>query len=147
MTHAIFSSLTPQDATATPTVLCVDDDPEITQSIEMHLRPYAVNVVRAFHGMQGFAEAVKIEPDLIIMDVAMPHDDGGSVLGCIRRSAKTADTPVIILTGMRDRAIAREMLALGANKLMRKPANSDDLLHEIGRFIQLRERSGAEKQS
>ena len=99
----------------TPTVLCIDDDPDITAAIELYMRKFDVKVVRAFHGMHGFSEATQHRPDVIVMDLAMPGGDGAAILECLRRNRQTANIPVIILTGMRDHRLARTLKARAPN--------------------------------
>ena len=122
----------------TPTILCVDDDPDITWTIEMRMKPYDVTVKRAFHGMHGIWEAVRSRPDLIIMDLAMPNGDGSYILRCLRANADTATVPIIVLTGMRDPALAGRLIQEGADAFLRKPLAFDELLHNISRFVDLR---------
>jgi DNA-binding response OmpR family regulator len=123
-----------------PQILCVDDDPEISRSIEMRLREYLVDISRTFFGMQGFWEAVTDHPDLIIMDVAMPNGDGKFVLESLRSNSNTQAIPVIVLTGMRDAKLRHELFALGANQFLTKPIHFDELFHEISRFVDLEKR-------
>lgn len=118
-------------------ILCIDDDPEISRSIELRLGEFQVDVRRAFFGMQGFWEAMTDIPDLIIMDLAMPNGDGRFVLESLKNNQQTADVPVIILTGMRDKSCKRTMLSLGADQFLTKPIRFDDLFHEISRFLTL----------
>lgn len=122
----------------TPLVLCIDDDPEVSRLVERCLADWDVKVMRAFHGMQGFAAATKYAPSVIVMDVAMPSGDGPTVLEWLRRNPATARLPVILLSGMRDRRIPRRMFELGADQFLHKPIHCDRLRHELSRFIDLR---------
>ena len=126
-------------------LLCIDDDPDISRNIELRLGDYRVEVIRAFFGMHGFWEAVTESPDLIIMDLAMPNGDGKFVLESLRTNQKTADVPVIVLTGMRDRRVRNEMFQLGADQFLRKPIRFEELLHEIGRFVTLKLRRDVDR--
>lgn len=121
-----------------PRVLCIDDDPEVSRCIELRLREFQVEVVRAYFGMQGFWEAATDHPDLIVMDVAMPNGDGRFVLQSLRNNSDTKNIPIIILTGMRDCELPNEMFALGANQFLTKPLCFDQLAHEISRFIPMK---------
>lgn len=123
-----------------PRVLFVDDDPDIQTTLEMRLRPYAVDVQHAFFGTQGIVAAIKKKPDLILMDMAMPNGNGEYLLETIKRNEATATIPVIVFTGMRDPTIRNHVMRLGAEGFLSKPASFDDLLHEIGRFIEIRRR-------
>ena len=123
-----------------PTILCIDDDPDVSGAIERRLSKYDVHLIRAFHGMHGYAEALAHKPDLIVMDLAMPSGDGATILECLRRNRQTAGIPVIVLTGMRDRRLRHKLLNLGASQFLRKPILLDELTHELGRFVDLHER-------
>jgi len=123
-----------------PTVLCIDDDPEVSGAIERRLSRYDVHLIRAFHGMHGYAEALAHKPDVIVTDLRMPSGDGATILECLRRNQQTAAIPVIVLTGMRDHRLKQRLLNLGANEFLCKPLLLDDLTRTLGRFIELRER-------
>src|SRR4029450_12773901 len=125
---------------ARPTVLCIDDDPEVSGAIERRLSKYDVHLIRAFHGMHGYAEALAHKPDVIVMDLRMPSGDGATILECLRRNQQTAAIPVIVLTGIRDRRIKRRLPNRGANAYFCKPLPLDDLTRTLGRFVELRER-------
>lgn len=60
-----------------PTVLAVDDDPDISQALRLRLCAHGVNVLRAFNGMQGYWMALKESPDVIITDFKMPEGVSG----------------------------------------------------------------------
>lgn len=120
-----------------PMILCVDDDPDVSWTIEMRLKAYEVTVKRAFHGMHGIWEAVRARPDLIIMDLAMPNGDGRYILRCLRANAETSAVPIIVLTGMRDPALASQLIKEGADAFLHKPLSFDELMHNISRFLDL----------
>jgi CheY-like chemotaxis protein len=122
-----------------PTILCIDDDPEVSGAIERQLRNYDVRVIRAFHGMHGYAEALSHRPDVILTDLRMPSGDGATIVECLRRNRQTADIPVIVLTGMRDRRLRHKLQDLGANAFLYKPLPPDELIQTLRRFVELRE--------
>ena len=55
-----------------PTVLTIDDDPNVLQAIQRGFRRYNINLLQAYHGAHGIWLATTQEPDLIITDVRMP---------------------------------------------------------------------------
>lgn len=122
-----------------PVVLCIDDDPEVSLLIELSLRDFDVRVLRSFHGMQGFAAAVKHLPSAIVMDVGMPGGDGVTVLQCLKGDRETARIPAVLLSGMRDPALPRKMFELGADQFLHKPVHRDVLRRELSRFMVLRD--------
>jgi CheY-like chemotaxis protein len=124
----------------TPRILCVDDDPDIQTTIELRMRRYDVEVEHAFYGMQGMVEASRSCPDLILMDHAMPNGNGQYLLETIKQNPATFAIPVIVLTGMRDPVLRTRMLRAGAEAYLQKPIRFDELVRQIGRFVDLRER-------
>lgn len=128
----------------TPRLLCIDDDPDIQTTIELRMRQYDVQIEHAFYGMQGVVETIKTQPDLILMDLAMPNGDGQYLLDCIKKNLDTAAIPVIVLTGLRDPSLKRRLLSQGAEVFLQKPVLFDELLHQMGRFIDIRRRPSDE---
>lgn len=123
-----------------PTVLCIDDDPDISTSIRLRLSEFEVDVKRTFHGMQGFAVAAQDKPDVIITDLRMPMGEGKLVLEMLKRNSHTAHIPVIVLTGQPGDDLPGCMYRLGAAKFFRKPVLFDELLRELARHIPLKQR-------
>lgn len=126
------------------TILCIDDDPDIAGTIALRLRQYEVNVLAAFHGMQGFAIASREKPDVIITDLRMPMGEGEFVLDSLKRNSQTAHIPVIVLSGQRGDDLPGRVHRLGAVRFFRKPVLFEQLLEELSRYIPLREREQAE---
>ena len=125
---------------AVPKILCIDDDPDVSGAIERRLSRYDVHLIRAFHGMHGYTEALTHKPDVIVMDLRMPNGDGATILECLRRNQQTAAIPVVVLTGMRDRHLKHKLLNLGANEFLCKPLPLDELTRTLGRFVEFHER-------
>ena len=82
----------------TPAVLCIDDDPQVSEVIHDWLAVYEVKLLKAFFGTQGIWMAVTQTPDVIITDLRMPRGDGATVIECLKRKPQTAAIPVIVLT-------------------------------------------------
>jgi DNA-binding response OmpR family regulator len=122
----------------TPTVLCIDDDPQVAEVLQDHLERYDVELLRAYHGMQGYWLAVTHMPDVIITDLRMPQGDGGTILECLRRNSKTAAIPVIVLTGRTGAEVERHVSHIGADCFRTKPVSCDQLLEDLRQFIALR---------
>ena len=127
--------------TSWPTVLCIDDDPQIVETIKLRLRQYEVEVVSAYYGMHGFWQAMTDKPDLIITDLRMPQGRGDYLVKSLRSNSDTRAIPVIVLTGQRDSELEHTMRSLGAQEFFTKPARFDQLAAAIARYIPLRERA------
>ena len=123
-----------------PTLLCIDDDPQISEAIALRLRQYNVNVISAFHGMHGFWLAMTNRPDLILTDMKMPQGAGDYVVDSLRRNSDTCDIPVIVLTGQCDSQLERRMRQLGVAEFYIKPVHFDVLRAAMLKHIPLKER-------
>ena len=123
-----------------PTLLCIDDDLQIGESIKLRLSEYEVHVILSFHGMHGFHEAMSQKPDLIITDMRMPQGEGNVVVECVRNNPDTCQIPIIILTGQRDRPLEKQMRRLGVQDYFNKPLHFDELREAIAKYIPLRKR-------
>lgn len=82
------------------TILIVDEDPAVRQTVREALDPDGYRFLTAANGTVAFAKAKSQAPDAIVMDVQMPKRDGLSALYDLRHDAATQAIPVIILTGV-----------------------------------------------
>lgn len=120
-------------------ILSIDDDPDVTRTIEMRMRPYRVETLRAMYGTQGFWLAMTEKPQLIITDIRMPQGQGDFLIQCLKGNAETRSIPVIVLTGVRDAASRNRMYHLGADAYLEKPCPFDQMLDTIREFLNLGE--------
>ena len=79
-------------------VIIVDDEPDILELLQYNLSKEGFEIHTASNGAEALTRAVKIKPDMIILDVMMPNMDGFEVCKNLRKSAKTKDIPIILLT-------------------------------------------------
>ena len=122
-----------------PKVLLVDDDPDIVETIQFSLEQEGFEVLTAGDGVEGLARARQEKPDLIILDVMMPKENGYRVARMIRddeRVGKTIRrTPIILLTarnlsGDPDRE-KTFMEFSQADMMIYKPFDMDELMRQI----------------
>lgn len=92
-------------------------------------------MLRAYDGMQGCWLAVTEKPDMIVLDVAMPHGNGDDILECLKRNEQTASIPVVVLTGRTEPGLCRRMQKLGAVQYLNKPIPFDKLLDAISQAV------------
>ena len=76
--------------------------------------------------------------DLVVLDVKMAGLNGLELLERIRQTRRTAHVPVVMLTGVEDRALKRRALDLGALDLLNKPVDPEDLLARLGSALRLK---------
>ena len=122
----------------TPAVLCIDDDPHVSEVIQDRLEAYEVKLLRAFFGTQGIWMAVTQKPDVIICDLRMPQGSGATVVECLKRNVQTAAIPIIVLTARHEPELQRQLERIGASSYLTKPIHFNDLLGELHRHIEIR---------
>jgi DNA-binding response OmpR family regulator len=82
-----------------PTVLIVDDDPDILDLYSRAIRQAGAEALRAGNGLQALAILRETPPDLVLLDLSMPGMDGFEVLESMQADRATAEVPVIVVTG------------------------------------------------
>jgi DNA-binding response OmpR family regulator len=100
-------------------LLVVDDEREITDLLDEHLRACGYDVAVARDGAQALLIAAGRRPDAVLLDITMPGPDGEQVLARLRALDPTVS--VVMLTGNDDEALARRLLRAGAFDYLPKP--------------------------
>lgn len=113
-----------------PTILIVDDDPELRKLYRTVLRLEGFDVLTASDGVEALHIIEGWTPSLVILDLEMPCLDGGSVLRELSSHAETRDTPVVVVTG----ADADRVADRGAT-VLHKPVTPEQLLPVIERQL------------
>ncbi len=112
-------------------LLIIEDDRDISRTIELHLSSLGYEVLVAYDGQQGLEKARALKPHLIILDLGLPHLPGEEVCRQLRRDAEHQETPVIMVTAKDtdvDKVIGK---VIGANYYISKPFNLDELEEKI----------------
>jgi DNA-binding response OmpR family regulator len=92
------------------TVLVIDDDAAVVELLAEQLRQSDCVVLRALGGSEGIDLARRFRPDLITLDLEMPHVNGFDVVEALKGSASTAQIPIVVVTGKDLTARGREKL-------------------------------------
>ncbi len=113
------------------TILVADDDPDIVAIAKATLEKEGYVVQTAYNGMEVFSRLEEKKPDLIILDIIMPHMEGLEVLTRLKGIAETSSIPVIIITAKGQYGDMAESYILGADYYMPKPFTSTHLIYAI----------------
>ncbi len=117
-------------------VLVVDDDPKAVELIAVRLSSMASTVLRAYGGREAIEAARKELPDLILLDLMMPHVTGFDVVDALKESPETARIPILVVTAKEITAEDRAKLSSHATTIMEKSTfNGDRLTSEIRRAM------------
>ncbi len=121
-------------------VLAVDDDASICEFYDHALRMSGYDVECAPSAAKARDSLAKRRPDIILMDIMMPDQDGISFTRELRADAKTSDIPIIVISGLADAGTLNDALLFGAVDYMVKPIELDALKGKIERTFAALER-------
>jgi CheY-like chemotaxis protein len=115
----------------TATVLLIDDDPNTVALYHRYLHGTDYRLVGVLSGQEGIQLAEALKPDVIVLDVMMPSQDGWQTLQSLRENVVTAETPIVICSVLDQAELA---LTAGATDLIQKPVSPQVLLDVLERW-------------
>src|SRR5262245_47166552 len=117
------------------TVYFIDDSATMREVIKIAFRRENINVVACHDAATALAEIEVARPDIVITDVIMPDKDGYEVCQHIKSHPNLAKTPVILMSGVVNRAVAERAFAVKADELLRKPFQPQDLIARVKHLL------------
>ena len=112
-------------------IWCVEDDSSV-RDIEVYTLNQTGFEAKGFEDGASFFQALKTEkPDLVILDIMMPGDDGVEILKKIRGNTETADIPIIMATAKGTEYDKVQSLDLGANDYLVKPFGMMEMISRV----------------
>ena len=117
-------------------ILVVEDDIEMVELLCFKLKTEGYALGTATNGIEALKKARSIRPDLILLDLMLPELDGFAVCDILRRDAKTASVPIIMLTAMSSQLARLTGLDAGANVYITKPFSHEYLRQCIQALLQ-----------
>ena len=112
-------------------ILIVDDSQQIVQLLSLWLKTSNFDVISAYDGYQCVQVAKDELPDLILLDIKMPLGGGIGAFQILKGMTDTSMIPVIFITAFPSTEVKRLVMELGADDLISKPFNSDELIEKI----------------
>jgi CheY-like chemotaxis protein len=116
-----------EEAFAGRTILVVDDMADNLVLLSLHLQQQGYRVVTASDGEAALSVAKLARPDLILMDIAMPQQDGLAATRRIREQPELKSVPVIALTAFDTDGFRKAAFDVGFNGYLTKPVDFDRL--------------------
>ncbi|MEO5568370.1 MAG: sigma-54 dependent transcriptional regulator [Gemmatimonadaceae bacterium] len=121
-----------------PSVLIVDDEPNIRRMVGALLGAEGFDVRDAADGATGIVRVREAEPDVILLDLMMPGElDGLATLGRLRDVAP--DVPVVMMSGRAGLSDAVKATKLGAHNFLEKPLSPESVLFALNAALELRQ--------
>src|SRR5512139_2791481 len=127
----------------TPSVLVIEDEPNIRELVALHLRLEEMTPVEAADGHAGLEQARARRFDLIILDLMLPGLDGVTLCRAIRRDSQNAETPILMLTARREESDKVLGLDSGADDYLTKPFGIRELMARVRALLRRGEASQA----
>src|SRR6476646_2874050 len=120
----------------TPTVYFIDDSATMREVIKIAFRRENITVITAGDAATAIAQFDQNPPDAVITDVIMPDQDGYSVCSQIKQHERFSRTPVILMSGVVNKNVADKAVSVGADELIRKPFQPQELIARVKSFLE-----------
>ncbi len=120
------------------TILCIDDETDVTELLEYHLRKAGYAVITAANGRDALRLIHEQKPDLIVLDLMLPDIDGFGICEILRHDPATATLPIIILSAWATTDAQSLGLDLGALAYLTKPFSPKTVVAKVAHLLSLR---------
>lgn len=118
------------------TIVCIEDDPQVIDFIELVLKNRGFNLVGALGGREGIETARQVRPDLVLLDLMMPEMSGWDVLNVMQWDTQLKEIPVIIVSVMSQWLAARQgEHVLQAEDYVTKPFSIQRLVDSVSTVL------------
>ena len=117
-------------------VLIVDDDESLRKMLKMRLSFSTYKALTAGSGEEAFEIINKNNPDLILLDIAMPDMDGYEVCKLLKDNPETKDIPIVFLTALGGNIENKlQSLMVGGVDFIQKPFDGNDLIKRLDNIL------------
>ena len=120
-------------------ILVIDDEPNIVQTLKDRLEMNEYKVFTANNGKGGLENAIRNDPDVILLDVIMPVMDGHEMLEALRKHPKGKNCAVIMLTARSQMQDISRANASGIEDYIIKPFDLSELLEKVESIVEKRD--------
>ena len=117
-------------------ILLVEDDSFLTDIYTTKFKEAGFSVESAADGAEAIGKIKEKQPDLVVLDIVLPHADGWEVIETIKKEKKLKNTKVIILSNLGQRSEVEKGLKLGAVKyLIKAHYTPTQVLEEVKKVL------------
>jgi two-component system alkaline phosphatase synthesis response regulator PhoP len=128
-------------------ILVVDDDHDIVRLVRAYLEKAGFQVLTAYDGETALLMLRHDHPDLVVLDLMLPDQDGWDITRLVRSDPALAETPIIMLTARIDDTDKIIGLELGADDYITKPFNPREVVARVRSVLRRSQGISAPKQS
>ncbi len=115
--------------------LVVEDSPTIVSSVEWMLRRNGHEVYIARDGLTALASVRALVPEIMLLDILLPHTNGYEVCALVRKNPAYKSTRVVMMTCLKDEADIKRAYEVGADGYIIKPFQEADLLNTVNQYV------------
>jgi CheY-like chemotaxis protein len=119
-----------------PIVYFIDDSATMREVIKIAFRRESIDVIACAGADAAIQQMTTTPPDVVITDVIMPGKDGYEVCQYIKQHLQFGRVPVVLMSGVVNRAVAEKAFAVKADELIRKPFQPQDLIARVRHLLQ-----------
>lgn len=112
-------------------VLAVDDDPKVLATLRSLLEPWGLHLTTLEDSRQFWETLEAAMPDLLILDVKMPHVSGIDLCQVVRNDARWGGLPILFLTAQTETTVVNQVFAAGADDFVSKPIVGPELITRV----------------
>jgi len=121
---------------AKTSILVVDDEPKVVQTLKDRLEMNGYVVDTAYNGIEGLRKAIELKPNIVLLDVIMPEMDGLEMLEALRTNPGCDNVSVIMLTARSHEKDLKRAYACGIEDYVVKPFEIRSLMEKIEMIVQ-----------
>ena len=119
-------------------IVIIDDTESIRKFLRISLEAHGAQVQTAATAAGGLALCEQAVPDLVVLDLGLPDNEGLNILPRLKRLGKNQALPVIVLTVRKDAIFIERAKELGANVYLTKPCFVEDVIEIIAKLVSTR---------
>jgi len=120
------------------TVLIVDDNPQNVELLQAFLESLPVKLITAGDGLEALRKVEEHSPDLILLDIMMPHMSGFQVCKKLKADPRTKDIQILMVTALNELGDIERATECGTDDFVSKPVNKFELVTRVKSLLRVR---------
>ncbi len=117
-------------------IIVVEDDPFLSKAFSLKLSNAGFDIVLVKDGQEALGVIAKEEPDMVLLDVMLPHKSGFDILTDLKKDEKLSKIPVIMLSTLGQEDEMKRGLSLGADEyLVKSNIKLEQVVEKINKYL------------